>query len=48
MQTPEELRADARRLIAISKHSSNQKRKSRCAERALELAQLAEELSRKD
>lgn len=48
MQTPEELRVDARRLIEASKRSSDQKRKERYAERALELAQLAEDLSRRD
>lgn len=48
MQTPEELRADARRLLEASKRASEQKRKSRYAERAFELAQLAEELSRRD
>jgi len=48
MQTPEELRTDARRLIEASKRSSDQKRKNRYAERAFELAQLAEELSRRD
>jgi len=48
MQTPEELRADARRLLEIVRRSSDPKRKQRYATRAFELAQLAEELTRKD
>ena len=46
MQTPEELRADARRLIALSKRCTDPKRAERFAGRALELAQWAEQLSR--
>jgi hypothetical protein len=48
MQSPEDLRADARRLLELVKRSSDLKRKERYATLALELAQRAEELSRKD
>jgi len=46
MQTPEELRADARRLIALSKRCTDPKRAERFAARAFELAQWAEQMSR--
>ena len=46
MQTPEELRANARRLIALSKRAADPRRAERFAGRAFELAQLAEQLTR--
>jgi len=48
MQSPEEMRAEARCLVELAKRISDEKRKERYAARAFALAQWAEELSRKD
>ncbi len=48
MQSPEEMRAEARRLVELAKRVSDQNRKERYAARAFALAQWAEELTRKD
>ncbi len=48
MRTPDDLRLEARRLIAACKTTPDPARKKRYAARAFKLAQLAEQLCRKD